>query len=161
MRRWVTNMPLTKWHITLLYLIVECKTMDYQLPLITWKKWKTKSAIFTCYGPTYWDYISTDLANFSLFFILSDHFRLWTMRRFPMGTHLSHTLCHFTNTCLLLQFHSLGLHSNGLSQFFSFLYLIWSFQTSNCEETPYRNSLISYPSPLHKHVLASWWTLFH
>ena len=32
----------------------------------------------------------------------------------------------------LFQSHSLGLLSNGLSQFFSLLYLIWSFQTSNC-----------------------------
>ena len=53
-----------------------------------------------CYSPTHWNYISTDLANFSLFFILSDHFRLQTMRRVPTGTHLSHTLHHFTNMCL-------------------------------------------------------------
>ena len=36
---------------------------------------------------------------FSFHLILSDHVRLQTVRRFPMGTHLSHTL-HFTNTCL-------------------------------------------------------------
>ena len=53
-----------------------------------------------CYSPTHWDYISMDLVNFSLFFILSDHFRLRTVRRFPMGTHLSHALHHSTNTCL-------------------------------------------------------------
>ena len=53
-----------------------------------------------CYGPTHWDYISMDLVNFSLVFILSDHFRLQTVRRFPMGTHISHTLHHFTNMCL-------------------------------------------------------------
>ena len=53
-----------------------------------------------CYGPILWDYISMDLANFSLFFILSDCFRLWTMRRFSKGTHLSHALHHSTNTCL-------------------------------------------------------------
>ena len=52
-----------------------------------------------CYGPMHWDYISTDLVNFSLF-ILSNHFRLQTMRRFPMGTHLSHAFHHFTNMCL-------------------------------------------------------------
>ena len=37
---------------------------------------------------------------FSFLPILSDHFRLWTMRRFSMRTHLSHTLHIFTNTCL-------------------------------------------------------------
>ena len=42
----------------------------------------------------------TDLSNFSLFLILSDNFRLQTMRRFPRGTHIPHTLHHFTNTCL-------------------------------------------------------------
>ena len=45
----------------------------------------------------------------------------------------------------LLWSHPLGLHFNGLSQFFSFLYLIWSFQTSNHEEILQRNSLISCP----------------
>ena len=61
----------------------------------------------------------------------------------------------------LLWFHSLGLHSNGLSQIFSFLYLIWPLQTSNHEEIPYGNSLISHPSPFHQHVFASWQTLFY
>ena len=37
---------------------------------------------------------------FTFHLILSDQFRLQTVRRFPMGTHLSHTLHHFTNTCL-------------------------------------------------------------
>ena len=60
----------------------------------------------------------------------------------------------------LLRSHLPELHFNGLSQFFSFIYLIWSLQTSNCEEIPYRNSLISCPSPFHKHVFASWRTLF-
>ena len=53
-----------------------------------------------CYSSTHWDYISMDLVNFSFLFILSDHFRLQTMRRSSMGTHLSHALHHFTNTCL-------------------------------------------------------------
>ena len=52
-----------------------------------------------CYSPTHWDYFQMDLANFS-FFILSDHFRLLTVRRFSTGTHLSHALHHFTNMCL-------------------------------------------------------------
>ena len=51
---------------------------------------------------------------------------------------------------LLLQSHLLGLHFNRLSLFFSFLYLIWSFQTLNCEEILHKNSLISCPSPFHK-----------
>ena len=55
---------------------------------------------FYCYSPTHWDYCSTDLTNFSLLFIFSNHFRLWTMRRFPMGTRLSHALHYFTNMCL-------------------------------------------------------------
>ena len=37
---------------------------------------------------------------FSFHLILSDHFRLRTVRRFSMRTHLSHNLHHFTNTCL-------------------------------------------------------------
>ena len=53
-----------------------------------------------CFSPTHWDYFQMDLVKFSLFFILSDHFRLQTMRRFSMRTHLSHALHHFTNTCL-------------------------------------------------------------
>ena len=50
----------------------------------------------------------------------------------------------------LLWSYSLGLHFNELNQFFSFPYLIWSLQTLNCEEIPYRNSLISCLSPFHK-----------
>ena len=61
----------------------------------------------------------------------------------------------------MLQSHSLGLHFNRLGQIFSFIYLIWSFQTSNHEEFLYENSLISHPSPFHKHMFASWQTLFH
>ena len=53
----------------------------------------------SCYGPTLRDYIQMDLVNSSLF-ILSNHFRLQTMRRFSMRTHLSHDLHHFTNMCL-------------------------------------------------------------
>ena len=49
---------------------------------------------------------------------------------------------------------------NGLSQFFSF-HLILSFQTLNCEEILYENSLTSRPSPFHKHVFTSWQTLFY
>ena len=56
---------------------------------------------------------------------------------------------HLETTCMLWS-HSLGLHFNGLNQFLSFLYLIWSFQTSNHEEPPYGNSLISCPSSFHK-----------
>ena len=42
-----------------------------------------------------------DLVNFSLvLLILSDYFRLQTMRRFSMRTHLSHTIHTFTNMCL-------------------------------------------------------------
>ena len=37
---------------------------------------------------------------FSFYLILSDHFRLRTMRRFSMRSHLPHDLHHFTNTCL-------------------------------------------------------------
>ena len=53
-----------------------------------------------CYGPTPGTTHSTDLVNFSLFLILSDCFRLQTVRRFSMRTHLSHTLHTLTNTCL-------------------------------------------------------------
>ena len=52
-----------------------------------------------CYSPTHWNHTPMDLVNFSPFLILSNHFRLRTVRRFPKGTHLSHTLHHFTNTC--------------------------------------------------------------
>ena len=37
---------------------------------------------------------------FSFHLILSDHFRLRTVRRFSTRTHLSHALHIFTNTCL-------------------------------------------------------------
>ena len=41
------------------------------------------------------------LSQFSFFhLILSNHFRLWTMRSFSTRTHLSHALHIFTNTCL-------------------------------------------------------------
>ena len=47
------------------------------------------------------DYSFNRLSQFSLFhLILSDQFKLRTMRRFSMKTHLSHTLLLFTNTCL-------------------------------------------------------------
>ena len=49
-------------------------------------------------GPTSGTTHLMDLVNF--FLILSNHFRLRTVRRFSMRTHLSHTLHHFTNTCL-------------------------------------------------------------
>ena len=39
------------------------------------------------------------LSQFFSFLFLSDHFRLWTVRRFSKRTHLSHALHHFTNTC--------------------------------------------------------------
>ena len=50
--------------------------------------------------------------------------------------------------------------SMDLVKFFLF-YLIWSFQTSNHEEIPYENSLISHLLPFLKHVFALWWTLFY
>ena len=62
--------------------------------------WTLAPWLSSYYSPTYWDYHSTDLVNFSLFFTLSDHFRLWTVRRFSMRTHLSHAFHHFTNTHL-------------------------------------------------------------
>ena len=47
------------------------------------------------------DYTFNRLSQFFTFhLILSDCFRLQTMRRFSMRTHLSHALHHFTNTCL-------------------------------------------------------------
>ena len=57
----------------------------------------------------------------------------------------------------VLQSHHKGLHLNGLSQFFSFhLILSNCFRHLNHEEILYENSLISQPSPFHKHVFASW-----
>ena len=50
-----------------------------------------------CYGPTSGTTHLTDSVNFPLL-ILSNHFRLWTVRRFSMRTHLSHALHYFTNT---------------------------------------------------------------
>ena len=47
------------------------------------------------------DYTFNRLSQFFTFhLILSNHFRLWTMRRFSTRTNLSHDLHHFTNTCL-------------------------------------------------------------
>ena len=54
-----------------------------------------------CYSPTLRDYILMDLVNFLLlilsYLIVSD-FELWGDSL--QETHLSHTLHHFTNTCL-------------------------------------------------------------
>ena len=52
-----------------------------------------------CYSPTSGTTHLMDLVNSSPF-ILSDHFRLRTMRRFSMRTHLSHAFHYFTNMCL-------------------------------------------------------------
>ena len=47
------------------------------------------------------DYTFNRLSQFfSFHLILSNHFRLRTMRRFSTRTHLSRALHHFTNTCL-------------------------------------------------------------
>ena len=54
----------------------------------------------SCYGPTSGTTHLTDLVNFSLLFILSDLFRLQTMKRFSTRTHLFHALHHFMNMCL-------------------------------------------------------------
>ena len=47
------------------------------------------------------DYTFNRLSQFfTLHLILSDCFRLQTVKRFSIKTHLSHTLHHFTNICL-------------------------------------------------------------
>ena len=47
------------------------------------------------------DYTFNGLSQFfTLHLILSDCFRLQTVKRFSIKTHLSHTLHHFTNMCL-------------------------------------------------------------
>ena len=47
------------------------------------------------------DYTFNGLSQFfSFYLILSDHFRLQTMRRLSIRTHLSHALHTFTNMCL-------------------------------------------------------------
>ena len=63
-----------------------------------------------CYSPTPGTTYSMDLVNshlfnrlsqfFTFFLILSDHFKLQTMKRFSMRTHLFHAFHHFTNMCL-------------------------------------------------------------
>ena len=81
--------------------VYNCQPMHHLDWLPPISKWNGKTPdVSYCYGPTHWDYISMDLVNFSLFFILSDNFRLQTVRRLPTGTHLSHTLHHSTNMCL-------------------------------------------------------------
>ena len=56
---------------------------------------------YYCYDPTSGTTHLTDLVNFlSFHLILSNCFRLQTMRKFSMRTHLSHILHHFTNMCL-------------------------------------------------------------
>ena len=82
--------------------------LDWSPPISKWNG-ETPDVSY-CYGPTHWDYISMDLVNFSLFFILSDNFRLQTVRRLPTGTHLSHTLHHSTNSvCIMVNLVSLNL----------------------------------------------------
>ena len=69
--------------------------------LITWK------SIFRR-GVVLWSHLRDYSFNglnqfFSFLLILSDHFRLQTVRRFSMRTHLSHNFHHFTKThvCLM------------------------------------------------------------
>ena len=67
-----------------------------------------------CYSPTHWDYISMDLPNFSLFFILSDHFRLQIVRKFPMNslwelTYLTSFTIPQIHVCLMVNLVSLNL----------------------------------------------------
>ena len=67
--------------------------------LIAWKSiFRRGVVLWSHLGPTSGTTHLMDLVNF--FLILSNHFRLQTVRRFSMRTHLSHTLHHFTNRCL-------------------------------------------------------------
>ena len=71
--------------------------------LIAWK------SIFRR-GVVLWSHLRDHSFNrlsqfFTLHLILSDHFRLQTMRRFSMRTHLSYALHYFTNT-----FHFRAVH---------------------------------------------------
>ena len=53
-------------------------------------------------------------------------------------------------------------HSNGLSQFFSFLFILSDrFRLWTMRRFSMRSSLISQPSPFHKYMFASWRTLFY
>ena len=63
------------------------------------RSWELSILGHKCYSPTLRDCFPMDLVNFSLF-ISSNCFRLQTVKRFPTGTHLSHTLHHFINICL-------------------------------------------------------------
>ena len=66
--------------------------------LVTWKLIFRRGVVLQSHLR---DYTFNGLSQFFTFhLILSDRFRLWTMRRFSMRTHLSHALHHFTNTCL-------------------------------------------------------------
>ena len=74
-----------------------------------------------CYGLTHWDYIPMDLVNFSLFFILSDCFRLWTVRRFPRELT---DLTPFSQTCVCLMVNLVLLKPNFILDS-SFLCCAW------------------------------------
>ena len=66
--------------------------------LITWKLIFRRGVVLWSHLR---DYTFNGLGQFFTFHpILSDYFRLYTVRRFSMRTHLSHALHHFTNTCL-------------------------------------------------------------
>ena len=66
--------------------------------LITWKLIFRRGVVLWSHLR---DYRFNGLSQFFTFHpILSDHFRLHTVRGFSMGTHLSHALHHFTNMCL-------------------------------------------------------------
>ena len=66
--------------------------------LITWKLIFRRGVVLQSHLR---DYTFNGLSQFFTFHpILSDHFRLHTVRRFSTRTHLSHTPHHFTNMCL-------------------------------------------------------------
>ena len=81
-----------------------CRKRQVRGLVIGWYKgqWSLEEILWRCGGVLLQSHSKglhfNGLVNF-FSFILSNYFRLWTMRSFSMGTHLPHTLHTLTNTC--------------------------------------------------------------
>ena len=103
----ITDLPLSNDYDSIL-VVVNCFSKDGQscLPKSTWAAflliaWKSIFRRGVVLQSHLRDYTFNGLSQFfTLHLILSDCFRLQTVKRFSIKTHLSHNLHHFTNMCL-------------------------------------------------------------
>ena len=101
-----------------------------------------------CYGPTSGTTFSMDLLLFFLSLILSYHFRLQTVRRFSMRTHLSHTL-HIFTTCVCLM---ANLMPSNLTLFLTVHFCVVHGYAATYIRTPHVYASLPF---CHRHVVTS------